>query len=767
MAKAANRAEKPNLEPLDPLGQRFLSHFHHGWGFIFAPTPKVGERPHWQTETRYPLQARNLWEQYLDQSVLLGLRFDKETSYSLIDLDRKSKLHPANNYLKYQELLGCLEEIGLCRPVPIQSSDSGGLHIYYFFEEKQPSFLLACAIKQTLEAADFKIKGGELEIFPNCKVYSQGRPSSFNAHRLPLQAGSYILDDSLEPWSMDISDLMDAADWSAAGQDYSALKAAISQAKFKKVIKFPYRQRSAIEQWLHDLEERISQGWTVYGQTNELLKDIACHGIVFRRLSGQALVDYIIITACQCPGYQQWCRHQHEIELRAREWARCCEGFYTPYPGTPKRLNSYKEQFGTELDNKVIYLHPNEQRQQQTLERISTIVAQLEQTGTFPEKTSDRAIAIIAASKAQYGKGVSQTTLHKPIYLSLWHPDHQEPKETKQRVNAIPESDTEILPPLKYPQLPDPWLEELEAQTQTEPEFQTETEQIYTPPPYMKVLYMSCQMAQPSASNSPSLNQIQEQRLLPESCNCLNSSNSSNSSNSLSSCDSSDSLNSFNSLDSSDSSNCLASDSESCLDSLDSSKISNVLNDKQNQCLENASELFNDNKQDLSKPQIDFQSNEKDLVQGINTTDDSSEAIAHSHECVLRAKPSVPVSLPVSCHLDTGFESSPFIPTMEQCGPSNVETFTPEDYRQATRLKLQAFKEARHWVKVYCTTENLSLLPQERTKMEQLVIRLLMLQSPSLILRQEAQEWLVDNPDALEMAERLKHSKKDNNISKF
>ncbi|MBD2342311.1 hypothetical protein H6G64_35965 [Calothrix sp. FACHB-156] len=768
MAKAANRAEKPNLEPLDPIGQRFLSHFHHGWGFIYAPTPKVGERPHWQTENRYPLQPRNLWQQYLDKSVLLGLRFSKETSYSLIDLDRKSKLHPANNYLKYQQLLGCLEEIGLCRPVPIQSSDSGGLHIYYFFEEKQPSFLLACAIKQTLEAADLKIKGGELEIFPNCKVYSYGRPSSFNAHRLPLQAGSYLLDDSLEPWSMDICDLMDAADWSATGQDYSALTAAISQSKFKKIIKFPYRQRSARDQWQHDIEQRMSEGWTGHGQTNSLLKDIACHGIVFRQLSGQALVDYIVITACQSPGYQQWCRHQHEIELRAREWARCCEGFYTPYPGTPKRINSYKEQFGTELDNKVIYLHPNEERQQQTIERISTIVAQLQQTGAFSQKTSERARAIIAASKAQYGIGVSQTTLHKPIYLSLWHPDHQQPEETKQRVNAIPERDTEILPPLKYPQLPDPWIEEQQAQNQTEPELQTELDQIYTPPPYMKVLYMSCQMAAPSASDSPALNQGKEQRLLPESCNCLNPSNSSNSSDSLSSCDFADCLdssNSSNSLSSCDSSNCLNSfnfpdslDYSNSSDSLDYSRISNALNDKQNQCLENASELFNNNKQDLSKPQIDFQSNEKDLVQGIDTTDDSSEAIAPLSECEEGAKPSVLVSQIASYQLDTG-SSSPHIPTMEQSVPPNEETLTEEDYRQATRLKLQAFKEARHWVKVYCTIENLFLLPQERINMEQLVIRLLMLKSPSQILQQEAQQWLQTNPDALEMAERLKHSK--------
>ncbi|MBD2473069.1 hypothetical protein [Nostoc sp. FACHB-145] len=711
-------------QPLDPIGQRFLSHFHHGWGFIFAPTPKSGERPQWQTENRYPLQPRNLWQQYLDQSVLLGLRFDKETSYLLIDLDRKSKLHPANNLLKYKQLLGCLEEIGLCRPVPIQSSDSGGLHIYYFLAEKQPSFLLACAIKQTVEAAGFKIKGGELEIFPNCKVYSTGRPSSFNAHRLPLQAESYILDDILEPWSDDVEDLMDAADWSAAGQDYSALTEAISLAKFQKVIRFPYRKRSAIDQWRHDLEERISEGWTGHGQTNDLLKDIACYGIVFRHLNGQTLVDYIIITACQSPGYLEWCRHQLEIEQRAREWARCCEGFYTPYPGTPKRVNSYQEQFGTVDNNKIISLHPNEERQQQTIERIRAIVTQLQATETFPQRTSDRAQAIIAASKAQYGMGVSQTTLHKPIYLPLWHPDHQEKTDTKQPVNDYPESIRANLTAEKYPQLPDPWLEEQKPETQTGQETHLPAALIYTPPQYMKVLYMSSAKALPPATPIAELNQADKSLVI--------------------------------------------SNSETSCNSSDYSKILNDLNHKQIQCLVLHSTAKKDNKQDLSNTENFSQTDIADVAQGIDSRFDNNlaiampaKSIASPDECTLKTKASVPVELLASTPLNTGSEDLLPAPAIEPLGSPQVETFTPEDYRQSIRLKLQASTQARHWVKVYCITENWCLQPQERIKLEQLAQRLLMLESQSLILQQEAQQWLAANPDVLEMAERLKQSKHD------
>ncbi|BAT56984.1 hypothetical protein NOS3756_59960 (plasmid) [Nostoc sp. NIES-3756] len=713
MAKAkTNKALQPTLEPLDPLGQRFIKYFHHGWGFIYAPTPKSGERPQWQTENRYPLQPRNLWQQYLNSNVLLGLRFAKETNYLVIDLDTKSPIHPSNSRINYLQLLASLEEIGLCRPIPIQSSDSGGLHIYYFLEEKQHSYTLACAIYQTLQAAGFKIKGGELEIFPNCKVYSKGGPSNFNAHRLPLQTGSYVLDDCLEPWSDDIEDFLNAADWSAAGQDYQALAQALAQASSNKIVKFPYCQRSAGDQWKHDLEQRIFEGWTRHGQTNELLKDIACYGIVFRQLSGQTLVDYIVITACQSPGYTNWCRHQHEIEQRAEEWARCCEGFYTPYPSSPQRVNSYKEQFGTVDENKIINLHPNEQRQQETIERIRSIVAQLQQTGTFPERTSDRALAIIAASKAQYGKGVSQTTLHKPIYLPLWHPDHQEKISTKQPVNDLLASNTEILTTQHYSQIADPWLEDLQPENQIDKGIQEQSDEIYTPPPYMKVLYLSSAKALPPATSLAELNQIQQ---------------------STTSSDFSDHR--CNSLE-----------------------ISNPINHKQNQYHLWASEPFNDNKQNLSTHET---SDSLGISDSITTADSDVTSVCENTlqgEHTLEAEPSVSVVIPTTTQPNEGCEDS--LPAVVGVDDSpQQQTFSPDDYRQAIRLKLQATAQARHWVKLYCTIENLSLMPQERIKLEQLAIRLLMLESPSQILQQEAQEWLSSNPTLSEIAERLKRSK--------
>ncbi|MBC1259663.1 hypothetical protein, partial [Trichormus variabilis] len=691
MVQAKNTAAQPTLLPSDPLGQRFLKHFHHGWGFIYAPTPNTGERPNWRTETRHPLEPRNLWQQYLNPNILIGLRFDKETNYLLLDVDQLSSLHPTSDELKYRQVLDCMEEIGLCRPVPIQSSERGGLHIYYFLEDDQHSYSLARTVQYALEAAGFKIRGGELEIFPNCKAYSKGKPSNFNAHRLPLQAGSYLLDDSLEPWSNNIEDLLNTADWSAAGQDYETLAAAIAQAKSKKVIKFPYGQGSKAKQWQHELTERITEGWTGPGQTNELLKNMGCLGVVFRHLSGKELVDYIVTTSRNSPGYEKWCGHQHEIEQRAREWAQSCERYYTPYASYPQRVNSYKEQFGTVDENKVIELHPNQQRQQETLERIRSIVAHLQQTLTFPERTSDRVESIIAASKAQYGKGISQTTLYKQLYLPLWHPDHQNLKE-EQPVNLCSKSNIAIFNPGQYPQIPDPWLEEIVAETDSTQVKQEQALENYTPPPYMKVLYMTSALALPPATPNADLDQMQK---------------------------------SFSTTN--------------------SSKFLNVITDKQNQCLSSQSGLLNENKQSLFNNEILAKSITSSVIQPVDIKIDSKHIITLKNECFSVTEPSVP---------NSKLEDTNQI-AIKQDVPLQDEILNSEDYRQIIRLRLQANTQARYWVKMYCMTEKLSLLPLERIKLEQMIQRLLMLKCSSLILQQEAQEWLEANQSLLEMAYQI------------
>jgi hypothetical protein len=105
------------------------------------------------------------------------------------------------------------------------------------------------------------------------------------------------------------------------------LREAIATAKHNRKGK-PHRQSTVIDEWLNDLRTEIEEGWTGYGQTNHLLKTIACYGVVFEGLSGDALIEFVQTTAVNAPGYGQWCRHQQEIRFKAMVWARSASGYY-------------------------------------------------------------------------------------------------------------------------------------------------------------------------------------------------------------------------------------------------------------------------------------------------------------------------------------------------------------------------------------------------------------------------------------------------------
>ncbi|MDX2099860.1 MAG: hypothetical protein SFW36_18950 [Leptolyngbyaceae cyanobacterium bins.59] len=44
----------------------------------------------------------------------------------------------------------------------------------------------------------------------------------------------------------------------------------------------------------------------------------------------------IVTIASSLPGYQDYCGHQHEIEKRAEEWARCVENSHYYHYGSSK-----------------------------------------------------------------------------------------------------------------------------------------------------------------------------------------------------------------------------------------------------------------------------------------------------------------------------------------------------------------------------------------------------------------------------------------------
>jgi hypothetical protein len=340
----------------------------------------------------------------------------------LLDIDAHSQyLNPE----AIAHLKAALETIGICRSLIVRSSWSGGIHLYLPLPEAISTWKLAVALKQCLLVQGFTIAAGQLELFPNCKPWGNPRLRQFTeyqAHRLPLQpdSGSILLDSDLQPLNGGLTQFFDRWEQAAQGQDIAILTSACTTAQANRKGKHRPCQHNVVDSWRSDLKTEITEGWNGPGQTNHLLKSIACYGVVFLHLTGDALVEYIQRTATACPGYKQWCRHQHEIRLRAQVWARAAEGYYWALGAEPTRAsNSYS------TSNIVPF---NQVRSQDAQSRITVAMQEMEQHHTLPSNITERIKAIKAHAR------VSSRTLYK--YLKLWHPEHLSSQECKTDVVA-------------------------------------------------------------------------------------------------------------------------------------------------------------------------------------------------------------------------------------------------------------------------------------------------------------------------------------------
>lgn len=405
-------------------GDPFFDLFPHRFDYIFAPHPDVKTTPNWQTESRHPLTDRMLSQ----GRYLYGVRFGAKTQYCLIDIDAGSAYHPQADAFAIQRLLAALEPIGLVAYLACTSSYSSGLHLYFPFSSPQSSWEVGAVVTTLLENAGFVVKPGQLEIFPNRKNYSiHGKPSLFNAHRLPLQMGSYLLNQAFEPiWS----------DRHTFVQQWQLIqnRNEITTAALRRILKQSqqyHRQLSGkAAKFINDLNAEIELGWTDHGQTNYLLGRITMRAYIFHHvlegtapLKGQALVDQIVATAKSLPGYREWCQHQHEIEHRASEWARCVESSHYFHYGDSKKDVSISIEELSSLKT----LNWNQQQSQNTREKIKQAIADLLNQNALPAQATARFKLLI-----NYGIGGGSLYRHK----DLWHPEFIGLDESKNELTT-------------------------------------------------------------------------------------------------------------------------------------------------------------------------------------------------------------------------------------------------------------------------------------------------------------------------------------------
>jgi hypothetical protein len=397
----------PGLEGTD---DPFLALFPHRFDYIFAGHCAVGESPQWQTESRHPLSDRLIHQ----GSFLYGVRFSSQTRYCLIDIDYNSSYHPNQDPQAISRIVEVLEPLGLVAHIPCTSSYSGGIHLYFPFESQQKTWQIALALQTLLENAGFHITPGQLELFPNVKPFvTEGHPSLYAAHRLPLQIGSYLLNQDWQPTYTSRSIFLNQ--W-----QFAQSRNLVDTAQLEQILRATRRRHYGLsgkaDKFLNDLNAEIEAGWSDFGQTNYILGRIAMRSYVFghilygsQPLQGKLLVDDIIRVATSLPGYQQWCRHQHEIEKRAEEWARSVEAshyFHFRYRRKQSRqLPDHQEQS----------LSWNQRQQKGARDRIRGAIADLLNKDVLPTTATARFHALL-----EYGIGGSSLYRHR----DLWHPAH-------------------------------------------------------------------------------------------------------------------------------------------------------------------------------------------------------------------------------------------------------------------------------------------------------------------------------------------------------
>ncbi len=399
------------LNPVEYPHQLFPCH----WGAIVKElVVDEGEEPEWRT-IRYKIQATDLDRIYASEDTLIGARFGKLTKYLLIDIDIRSLCHPQVNKNEWDRLMQALENAGLTDRIIIQSSDSGGLHVYFWFAEELETYKVAQLLWSVCHSGGFELRGGNVETFPNAKKYTP-IPSMYNGHRLPLQpgSGSLLLDeyfeeiDTINPWGEFCYRV------ETSQQDIELLKQKLTWGVryHQQHARYSGSLGSSAAEWQKSLIDRLTLGWTSQGQTNELIRTACVLAWVFG--DGSRNDAAIVEKLVNMPGYKEFCGHQHEIESRVEDWMDCVTKQYWPYcrPDMRPFASMRSEQPAAAREKST-------ERHDDVLARIRQVVAALIEQ-PLPTKISEIIQLIQETAKKMFGKGFGINTLYNRKYSPEW-----------------------------------------------------------------------------------------------------------------------------------------------------------------------------------------------------------------------------------------------------------------------------------------------------------------------------------------------------------
>lgn len=254
-----------------------------------------------------PLGSNHLQRAYDQYGEIIGKRFGQMTSYLMLDVDRGSRYHPLNGSVG--PILEALAGIGLAEHIKIRSSASLGLHLYFPLAKPVKCWWLAKQVHGALTAAGIEIANGTLELFPNQKPYEPdpAKRTEYQGHRLPLQPGSFILDDEWAPVSQGQAKFVERWEATTGRNMIHQMNTAPDESKPSK--KLP------------PLPE-----FTGPCQTNSILAKLANYGSRFFDLTTlPALTAWMEETVVKLTGYDQWCSEASQFDIKrgwCQRWAK-------------------------------------------------------------------------------------------------------------------------------------------------------------------------------------------------------------------------------------------------------------------------------------------------------------------------------------------------------------------------------------------------------------------------------------------------------------
>lgn len=286
----------------------YYLHFAQSFGYLIRKNESLCSINGWINPMQLSehLGANSRHPQYL------GIKPANTTTWIIIDIDEGSRYHPTNEAGEGEiPIKEALISIGLVESIDFQSSTSTGLHLLYPLYDVESSWEVATSLEQCLISAGLEISPGVLELRPNAKHWN----SSYLAIRAPLtgEGNSFWAPEFSEFGLHD--DLLVFKQLFSSAQQRNQFKQ--FQENLKAAPRYSPNRRGPVKSkgTLKAGQERLSEGFTGPGQTNELTFLAQQQA---RFIEGIDTVEGLRLRCSElvsgAKGFSEFCSHQKEVE---------------------------------------------------------------------------------------------------------------------------------------------------------------------------------------------------------------------------------------------------------------------------------------------------------------------------------------------------------------------------------------------------------------------------------------------------------------------